>query len=188
VRRFSSESVRTGIIAAMIAKTVLLADVRYSEWATRRLLGAAAELTAEERVRDLGQSHRCVVSTLNHYFLSERLWTGCLEANKLPALYTLGQSAPPPDISIEELTREWPPIWKRLEAWLAKLSEIEIAESIRCETMPGEFRDFPRWEIIRHNVNHATLHRGQVVGMLRQLGKQPPNVDIMTFYIVGSAA
>jgi len=34
-------------------------------------------------------------------------------------------------------------------------------------------------------VNHATLHRGQVVGMLRQLGKRPPNVDIMTFYLRG---
>ncbi len=27
-------------------------------------------------------------------------------------------------------------------------------------------------------------HRGQVVGLLRMLGKQPPNVDMMTFYQV----
>jgi uncharacterized damage-inducible protein DinB len=169
----------------MIAKKVLLADVRYSEWATRRLLDAAAALTAEERVRDLQQSHRCVVSTLNHYFLSEGLWTECLEAHKLPALYTLGQSAPPPDLSIEELARVWPPIWKRLENWLDALTDDDLAAAIHCETLPDQFRDFPRWEIIRHSVNHATLHRGQVVGMLRQLGKRPPNVDIMTFYLRG---
>jgi uncharacterized damage-inducible protein DinB len=167
----------------MITKTLLIADVRYSEWATRRLLDAASALTSDERVRDLGQSHRCVLSTLNHYFLSEQLWTGCLVTHKMPPLYTLGQSAPPPDLSIEELARAWPPIWKQLDEWLTGLAEGELAAPIPCETMPGHFRDFPRWEVIRHSVNHATLHRGQVVGMLRQLGKQPPNVDIMTFYL-----
>jgi uncharacterized damage-inducible protein DinB len=167
----------------MIAKTLLLADVRYSEWATRRLLEAASSLTAEERIRDLGQSHRSVVATLNHFFISERLWLDCLATHKLPALYTLGQSAPPPELSIEELQREWPPIWRRLDSWLGELTGDELAALIPCETMPGQFRDFPRWEILRHDVNHATLHRGQVVGMLRQLGKQPPNVDIMTYYL-----
>jgi uncharacterized damage-inducible protein DinB len=169
----------------MHAKTILLADVLYSGWATQRLLDAAAGLTAEERVRDLGQSHRSVLGTLNHFFISERFWVGCLESNSIPPLYAFAGVAPPPDLSIEELAREWPPIWKRLEAWLSGLNEDDLAAAIRCETDPGHFRDFPRWEIIRHNVNHATLHRGQVVGMLRQLGKQPPNVDIMTFYISG---
>ncbi len=106
-----------------------------------------------------------------------------LATHKLPPLYTLGQSAPPPDLSIEVLQREWPPIWKRLDDWLSGLTEGDLAITIPCETMPGQFRDFPRWEILRHNVNHATLHRGQVVGMLRQLGKQPPNVDTMTYYM-----
>ena len=167
----------------MIAKTLVQADVRYSAWSTRKLLEAASALSAEERVRDLGQSHRSVAGTLNHYFLSERLWVDCLATHKLPPLYTLGQSAPPPNLSIEELAREWAPIWKRLDDWLSGLTEGYLAMTIACETMPGQFRDFPRWEILRHNVNHATLHRGQVVGMLRQLGKQPPNVDIMTYYM-----
>ncbi len=175
----------SGIIAPMIAKTVLLQDVRYSEWATRRLLEASLGLTEEERLRDLGQSHRSVVGTLNHYFLSERLWTDSLVTHTLPALYTLGRSAPPANLSIAELSRVWPPIWKRLDEWLSGLSDEELARVIACETLKSEFRDFPRWEIIRHSVNHSTLHRGQVVGMLRQLGKQPPNVDIMTFYLGG---
>jgi uncharacterized damage-inducible protein DinB len=168
----------------MIAKTILVADVRYSQWATQRLLDAAATLTAEERVRDLGQSHRSVVGTLNHSFLSEELWADCLATHKLPALYTLGQSPAPPDLSIEELQRQWPPIWKQLDAWLSGLADADLAVLIPCETFPGQFRDFPRWEILRHDLNHATLHRGQVVGMLRQLGKQPPNADIMTYYLL----
>jgi uncharacterized damage-inducible protein DinB len=169
----------------MHAKTILLADVRYTEWATRRLLDAATELSAEERMRDLGQSHRSVVATLNHFFISERFWVECLESNSIPPLYTFDGIAPPPDLSLDGLKKEWPEVWRRFETWISALTEAELANCISCELTPGKLRDFPRWEIIRHDVNHATLHRGQVVGMLRQLGKQPPNVDIMTFYISG---
>jgi uncharacterized damage-inducible protein DinB len=31
----------------------------------------------------------------------------------------------------------------------------------------------------QHVVNHATLHRGQVVGMIRQLGIVPPSTDLL---------
>jgi uncharacterized damage-inducible protein DinB len=37
------------------------------------------------------------------------------------------------------------------------------------------------WQM-QHMVNHATMHRGQVVGMLRQLGRTPPVTDLLVFY------
>src|SRR3984957_17607743 len=40
----------------------------------------------------------------------------------------------------------------------------------------------PAWQIIMHVVNHATLHRGQIVGMLSQLGTKPPATDILFYY------
>ena len=39
-----------------------------------------------------------------------------------------------------------------------------------------------------HVVNHATLHRGQIVGMLRQLGVTPPATDIVFYYYEQAAA
>jgi uncharacterized damage-inducible protein DinB len=33
-----------------------------------------------------------------------------------------------------------------------------------------------------HVVNHGTLHRGQIVGMLRQLGVKAPATDIVFYY------
>jgi uncharacterized damage-inducible protein DinB len=36
---------------------------------------------------------------------------------------------------------------------------------------------------MQHVVNHATLHRGQVVGMIRQLGVAPPPTDLL-FYLM----
>ena len=40
----------------------------------------------------------------------------------------------------------------------------------------------PAWQIVMHVVNHGTLHRGQIVGMLRQLGVKPPATDIVFYY------
>ncbi|MFN0112521.1 MAG: DinB family protein [Blastocatellia bacterium] len=36
---------------------------------------------------------------------------------------------------------------------------------------------------MQHVINHATLHRGQIVGMIRQLGIAPPAVDLL-FYLL----
>ena len=33
-----------------------------------------------------------------------------------------------------------------------------------------------------HVVNHATLHRGQAMGMLRQMGIEPPHTDLLYYY------
>jgi uncharacterized damage-inducible protein DinB len=35
---------------------------------------------------------------------------------------------------------------------------------------------------ILHLVNHDSLHRGQVMGMIRQLGIAPPPTDLMMYY------
>ena len=40
----------------------------------------------------------------------------------------------------------------------------------------------PLVALLLHVVNHATLHRGQVMGMIRQLGIAPPATDFLFFY------
>jgi len=37
-------------------------------------------------------------------------------------------------------------------------------------------------EALTRKVNHATLHRGQVMSMLRQLGVKPPATDLIFYY------
>jgi uncharacterized damage-inducible protein DinB len=39
-----------------------------------------------------------------------------------------------------------------------------------------------------HVVNHATLHRGQIVGVLREFGVKPPTTDIVFYYYEQAAA
>jgi uncharacterized damage-inducible protein DinB len=175
-----------------IAKQALLIEVDYSAWASRQLLRACNSLTAEELERDLGASHRSIGGTLRHIYYSERVWWKRLHANALPPMVEIGDESlfydPPPGPGFDTLTRNWPSIWNGLHSWLANLPELEL----QCELgsrMPNgkEFR-VSRWKIVLHTVNHSTLHRGQIMSMLRTLGHRPPNTDIFSFYMEEESA
>jgi uncharacterized damage-inducible protein DinB len=167
-----------------VTKELLRADLKYSVWATRTLLDACRQLTEDEQFRDLGISHRNVLETLEHYFVSEKFWMECLTAHAMPPMRTIGKGPERPKPRLEIWEKDWVGVWKALDTWLAALPEEELGAALLCELEDEKEMGFTRWELLRHSVNHSSLHRGQVVGLLRMLGKQPPNVDMMTFYQV----
>jgi uncharacterized damage-inducible protein DinB len=166
-----------------IAKQILQTDLNYSAWITRRLLDVCSSLTVAEMTRDLGLSHRSVLLTLHHIYDSEQFWVSCLLTNAMPPMSTIGTGEAPPVPTLEELTQLWPPVWDSLDRWFAAVPEDQLAQTLSSRLASGEDFHFTRWQLLRHNVNHATLHRGQIVSMMRMLGKQPPNVDLMSYLL-----
>jgi len=164
-------------------REILLLDWKYSAWATRRLLDACARLTIEERTRDLGMPHGSVLSTLDHMYRSEEFWAGCLVANEMPPMDEIGETEPQAPRELETLERLWPTVWEQVDQWLSSLSEEELNETLTSRIAAGRDFEFTRWQLILHSVNHSTLHRGQIAGMLRMMGKRSPNVDIMGYYL-----
>jgi uncharacterized damage-inducible protein DinB len=163
-------------------KYVLQTELGYSAWATRCLLAACEMLTPAELSRDLHLSHHSVLGTLSHTYGSERFWMECLLADQLPPLSEIGR--PGPSASLAELESAWPGVWTALDTWLSPLPADGLLVSLRCRRPPQPDIHFTRWQILRHSLNHSTQHRGQVVGMLRALGKQPPNVDLFSYYLL----
>jgi uncharacterized damage-inducible protein DinB len=49
--------------------------------------------------------------------------------------------------------------------------------------MRGDEVRLPLYATVLHLVNHHTDHRGQVITLLRQLGKEPEPSDLYRFYI-----
>jgi uncharacterized damage-inducible protein DinB len=165
-----------------LRQTVQL-DLRYSEWASRTLMAACSELPVADRNRDLMLSHGTVLGTLHHAFVSERFWTKCLLATEIPPLDQVGVAPVPATIQLEELETEWPEVWTGLETWLESATDEELAQPLLCRISADNEFPYIRWQLVRHFVNHSTLHRGQVVGMIRSLGKRPPNVDLMSYLL-----
>jgi len=72
-------------------------------------------------------------------------------------------------------------VWRAGREWLENLLDADLDGTLSSRMPDGSEFLVSRWKILMHSVNHSTLHRGQVVGMLRALGKQPPNTDLFSY-------
>ena len=147
----------------------LRTHLRYSTWASRRLLDAVLSLDPEQQRRDLGSSHKGLLDTLGHIHLADRIWLTRIQ----------GQDYQPASDPIEV---DWPRIQTAWEQWADSLTDPGVTRMVAYWDMKGNPYETPVWQICLHVVNHATLHRGQVMAMLRQLGVPPPATDLIYFY------
>ena len=170
----------------MIAKQLLSFDIRYSAWANRCLLDACSSLSGEEIERDLGISHSGILATLRHIHDGERVWLDCLRTAPELGPWVLPQGTPPQP-SLDALRRSWPELSDGYRRWLEDLPDAGLEEELKVR-LPGEKEpSLARWKILRHVLEHSTLHRGQIVGMIRMLGYTPPSIHRMDFYLAGEA-
>jgi uncharacterized damage-inducible protein DinB len=160
-----------------VEKTVLTLHLEYTAWATGLLLEAAPRLTGDELNRNLQGSHGSVLDTLRHIFYGDRVWLARLEGRP----QKFADEGPGP--SLDALKQEWPPLLVRFRDFVGALPDTEIASDLHYTNLKGEAWSVARWKVVLHVVNHGTLHRGQVMGMFRQLGHPPPATDLIYFYL-----
>ncbi|HWC96508.1 MAG TPA: DinB family protein [Candidatus Sulfopaludibacter sp.] len=150
--------------------------IDYSAWASQRLVLAAAELTEEELTHDFRTADHTVLETLVHTFAADRLWLSRLSGSPHPGFITDA------DRHLSALQNDWPPLHHRWQEWAAGLTNSQALEPLAYTDMKGRHWNQPIWQLVLHVVNHATHHRGQVVGFLRSLGHAPPPTDLTVYY------
>src|SRR5258708_25999366 len=165
-----------------LAKQVLLTDVRHSAWANQNLLDGCIALTVEELERDLRISHNSILATLRHIYDGERVWLLCLQTTEDRGTWRLPED-PAPELRLDTLQQKWPEIWNAFDRWLEELEENSLAGELMLQLPRGIERTFPRWKILRHVLEHSTLHRGQVIGMIRMLRHPPPPNRPKDYYL-----
>jgi uncharacterized damage-inducible protein DinB len=163
-----------------------LADVKhlfdYTEWANGLALDAAAKLSDEDLRRDVNISHGSIFGTLLHMAGAEWIW---LERwhGRSPAgaeAWSLWKTESCPDLAT--LNLQWHQLIERRAAFISKLDEARLSAELSFTLLNGDSNSMRLVDQMHHVANHATLHRGQVVGMIRQLGIAPPSTD-MLFYL-----
>ncbi|MGH7505317.1 MAG: DinB family protein [Longimicrobiales bacterium] len=155
----------------------------YNHWANGRILDATAELSLEELTRDLGSSFPSVRDTLAHMLGAEWIWLsrwmGVSPAGT-PASWDLSTHA--------AIRDRWRTVEEERSAFLGAQTAASLQRVIEYRNTAGEPFASPLWQMLRHVVNHASYHRGQITTMLRQLGRSAAATDLIVFYRQSAAA
>ncbi len=154
----------------------LKTHIDYNNWASRRMLDAAAGLTTDELTRDFGSSEKSVLGTLLHVYGADVAWIERVHGTSLTARPYHA------DATLATLKSAWPPVWDRWKDYASALTQEAAEAGIAYSSFKGDAFRSPVWQIILHVVNHGTHHRGQASGFIRALGKTPPVLDLMYYY------
>lgn len=154
----------------------------YNRWADDRLLRAVADISFEQFTRDMGSSFRSVRDTLVHILSANWVWLSRWEGvspREMPREWK--------EVTPIELRRAWRDVESKQATYVNSLDDSDLDRVIRYMNMAGERFSSPLWQMLRHVVNHATYHRGQVTTMLRQLGLHPASTDMIAYFRESSA-
>jgi uncharacterized damage-inducible protein DinB len=162
------------------------AMARYNTWMNRKLYGLAAELSPEERNRDLGAFFHSLHGTLAHVLLADRVWmarfTG--DRERFTSRDATGAAIPIRSLDqvlyseLSDLDRERRATDEMIEAWTAGLTEEALAAPLAYRNSSGQAFEHPLWWAVSHFFNHQTHHRGQATTLFKQLGRDPGVTDL----------
>ena len=159
-----------------------LSDVRtgfaYNRWANGLLLGAAQELSPEERGRNLGGSFGSIPGTLRHILWGESGWLRYWREQSFGPAFAASDY---PDLA--SLAEGWKRLEEDKDAFARGLTEEKL-----LAPMSVDGNAYVLGELIQHILNHSTHHRGQVVHMLRDLGRTPPGTGFRQFLTASRSA
>ena len=161
-----------------------LADIRhlfdYTEWANDLAMGASAQLSDENLRRDFGISHKSIFGTLVHMAGAEWVWWERWNGRSPAKADWATWSAEFADLAT--LKQRWNDLVGSRAQFMSQLDEERLSAVLAFKLLSGDQSSMRLIDQMQHVVNHATMHRGQVVGMIRQLGLDPPSTDLL-FYL-----
>jgi uncharacterized damage-inducible protein DinB len=144
----------------------------FNAWANRRTFEAAAKVSAGDYHKDLKSSHGGLHGTLAHLVGAEKVWLErWLDPGAKPSIKLDDVSSP------EDLQNVWEELNAKREQFIASLTEEKLHAPVTMFTMSGASFTHSYAEMMQHLVNHSSYHRGQIAGMMRQLGFQPAPTD-----------
>jgi uncharacterized damage-inducible protein DinB len=154
----------------------------YTEWANNLAMTYAGNLTDEQLRRDFGISHSSIFGTFLHMAGAEWIWLERWHGRSPVKEEAWPRWSEKACTDLVGLTVRWNGVVEERRKFVSELDESKLAEELQFKLLNGEASSMRLSHQMQHVVNHATMHRGQVVGMIRQLGVQPPATDLL-FYV-----
>jgi uncharacterized damage-inducible protein DinB len=145
----------------------------YNRWADRHILGACRSLTPEQYVAEPVPGWSSIRSSIVHICMATGGWLRGVAGENVQGVLTEAD-LPTIDDAERLLDRAY-----EMFAGLVPTLTPEFLATPRTFSGRGRTAIFPPWSVLRHVVNHATYHRGQVASKLKRFGVEPPATDFI---------
>jgi len=154
----------------------------YTEWANGRVIDAASKLSDEDFRRDVRISHISIFGTLLHMAGAEWIWLERWNGRSPAKDAAWPLWTPESCANLEILKERWRDVIDRRAHFFSVLDEARLGAELPFKLLSGDPCSMRLVDQMQHVANHATMHRGQIVGMIRQIGVEPPPTDLI-FYL-----
>lgn len=147
-------------------KNYLLKITEYNFWANKRISNMIDELEEERLTKEIISSFPSIKQTLIHIWDAQTIWLKRLKNETVTDWPGKNFSGTKSDLLNGFLNSS-----EKLYEFVYGLIDKDEYRIINYLNLKGEKFSTSVSDIIIHCVNHSTFHRGQIITMLRQVGK-----------------
>jgi len=145
----------------------------YNRWANRLVLDACRKLTPAQYVAEPAPGWSSVRSTVTHIAIVTEAWLRGVAGESIESVPT-EEDLP----TVDDAERHLGKADRIIDDVLPALTP-ERLNALQTFRSRGRVAVLPPWVVLRHLVNHATYHRGQVASKLKRFGVDAPATDIV---------
>jgi uncharacterized damage-inducible protein DinB len=156
---------------------------QYNAWANGRILETVARLNSEQQRERLGASFDSIHETLTHTMSAQWIWLSRWQGVSPSVMLNPADFA-----DLAAIQERWAEIEGETQAFVQALDERALGQVIYYTTTEGVAKAFPLWQLMAHQVNHATQHRSEVAAMLTGLNQSPGGLDMILYLGLESKA
>lgn len=152
--------------------------LEYNYWADRRVLAAAAGLSAEQYVAaHPGLSFGSVRGSLVHVLMAEHTWRRRLQDGVSERSPITEADLP----TLAALQQRWDAEEQAFRTFAAGLTDAALAADLHYTATNGTAYATPLWQVVTHVVNHGTQFRAEAAVALSALGHSPGDLDFIYY-------
>ena len=151
----------------------------YNTWANQRVLAAAGRLRLQQFVAS-PDGQETIRDVLVHTAWAQWLWLERWQDHSPSETWPAGQFP-----YVATLAARWREIDSATHAFIDALGPADVDRVIRYRSASGEHWEYPLWQAMLHQVNHATQHRAEAAMLLTRAGCTPGSLDQIVFIAAG---
>jgi uncharacterized damage-inducible protein DinB len=157
-------------------KQDILTLYQYNQWANKKILDSARNVTREQFLAAASFPHGGLRSTLTHVLFAEWIWRNRWEGTS-PTTRLNPEEFP----TLESLLQRWQAEERKLMKFVEAVTDEKLAAPFHYQNTRGVPKENILWHAMAHVVNHGTQHRAEAAAVLTEFGCSPGDLDMIYF-------